>query len=267
MTLTHGFARSLMAPIFISGGIDAVRNPEEKAKAAAPVISRLSSSLGISDNAVQAVRINGIVQIAAGSLLALGRLPRLSSAALAVSLVPTTLAGHRYWEEADPEKRATQRNQLFKNLAMLGGLVFAATDTGGAPSLAWRAGRRAKQTQKQAERVANQAAAMLHPQRRGHSPLADFGERAMTIAAALGERASHVGERAAQVATHGASQLGHAAEAGVEHLTTVAHDQLENAAHQASAASRYTGHRVSELAESARSGAMHLGERAALLRS
>ena len=267
MTLTHGLARSFMAPIFISGGIDGFRNPQEKAKAAAPVIARLSTSLGIPDNAVQAVRINGIVQIAAGSLLALGRLPRLSSAALAISLVPTTLAGHRYWEEADPDKRSTQRTELFKNLAMLGGLVFAATDTGGAPSLAWRAGRRAKQTQKQAVRVANQAATMVHAQRRGHSGLADLGERAITIAAALGERASHVGERAAKAATHGAAQLGHAAEAGFEHLTAVAHDQLENAAQQTSAAGRYTAHLVSGLADSARSGASHLGDRAALLRS
>ena len=255
MTITQGLARSLMAPIFITGGVDAIRNPSEKAKTAAPIVARLASSFGMADDAVRFVRINGAVQIAAGSLLALGRLPRLSSAALAVSLLPTTLAGHRYWEENDPAQRALQRTQLLKNLSMLGGLLFAATDTGGAPSLAWRAARRARQTQDRAARMSVQAAAAIHGPHRNGSTLAELGERAMTIASALGERASHVGERAARVAASGTEVVGHATDAGIEHLA--------DAAHHASIAGRHAGHLVAELADHVRSGASHLGDRAA----
>ena len=76
----------------------------------------------------------------AGLLLATGRLPRLSSAVLAGSLVPTTAgrppvlggAGRR-------RERAQQRIHFFKNLGMLGGLLLAAVDTEGKPGLAWRA--------------------------------------------------------------------------------------------------------------------------------
>ena len=48
--------------------------------------------------------------------------------ALAVSIVPTTAAGHRFWEIDDPVKRAQQRTQFLKNAAILGGLLIAAFD-------------------------------------------------------------------------------------------------------------------------------------------
>jgi putative oxidoreductase len=59
------------------------------------------------------------------------------------SLVPTTLAGHRFWEVTDKQARAAQRIHFLKNVAMLGGLILAATDLEGRPSLLWRARRAA----------------------------------------------------------------------------------------------------------------------------
>ena len=47
-----------------------------------------------------------------------------SALALAGSLVPTTLAGHRFWEEEDDAARAQQTVQFLKNLAMFGGLLM-----------------------------------------------------------------------------------------------------------------------------------------------
>jgi hypothetical protein len=59
---------------------------------------------------------------------------------LAGSVIPTTLAGHRYWEiHDDPARRAQQKIHFFKNLGLLGGLMLAAVDTEGRPGLAWRA--------------------------------------------------------------------------------------------------------------------------------
>jgi uncharacterized membrane protein YphA (DoxX/SURF4 family) len=74
------------------------------------------------------VRINGAVQVVAGTMLALNRLPRLAALALAGSLVPTTLAGHRFWNESDPSGRAAQRTQFLKNAAMLGGLLVVVSE-------------------------------------------------------------------------------------------------------------------------------------------
>jgi len=45
------------------------------------------------------------------------------SSSLAGSLIPTTAAGHRFWEESDPSTRAQQTIHFLKNAAMLGGLL------------------------------------------------------------------------------------------------------------------------------------------------
>ena len=94
-------------------------------------------------------KVNGGVMVGAGLLLALGKLPRLSAAALAATLIPTTFAGHRFWEIDDADERAAQQVHFFKNVGLLGGLALAAIDTEGRPGVAWRArhaGRRARST-------------------------------------------------------------------------------------------------------------------------
>jgi uncharacterized membrane protein YphA (DoxX/SURF4 family) len=48
--------------------------------------------------------------------------------ALAVSMVPTTVAGHPFWEIDEPVKRSQQRVQFLKNLGILGGLLVVAFD-------------------------------------------------------------------------------------------------------------------------------------------
>jgi uncharacterized membrane protein YphA (DoxX/SURF4 family) len=96
------------------------------------------------------VKIDALVKIGAGAALALGKLPRLSAALLAASLVPTTLAGHPFWELDDPKERSAQRIQFLKNLGLLGGLLLASADTEGKPSLGWRARRGARDLTKAA---------------------------------------------------------------------------------------------------------------------
>jgi putative oxidoreductase len=144
MTITRRLARPMLATVFIAGGIDTLRQPApqvEKAETIAPAVGR---ALGLPADTEQMVKINAAVQIAGGLLLAMGRLPRLAAIALAGSLVPTTLAGHRFWEEPDSGKRVQQRIHFFKNVGLLGGLILAAVDTEGAPSISWRARRVAK---------------------------------------------------------------------------------------------------------------------------
>ena len=57
---------------------------------------------------------------------------------LAGSLVPTTLAGHRFWEKSETGERTLQQQQFTKNLSMLGGLLLAAVDLEGRPGLRHR---------------------------------------------------------------------------------------------------------------------------------
>ena len=86
--------------------------------------------------------------------LATNRFPRLSAAVLAASLVPTTLAGHRFWEEPDKATKQKQQRDFFKNVSMLGGLLIAAGDTDGKPGVAWRARRAAKDARRGAGHLA-----------------------------------------------------------------------------------------------------------------
>ncbi|MGH3931054.1 MAG: DoxX family protein, partial [Pseudonocardiaceae bacterium] len=138
--LLRRIARPLLAGIFIYGGIGALRDPESHAQAAKPVLDTMVDLAPIerAPNATTVVKVDAGVKIGAGVLLALGKAPRLASTALAASLIPTTLAGHRYWEIEDPHERSDQLIHFLKNLGLLGGLVIAAADTAGKPSLAWR---------------------------------------------------------------------------------------------------------------------------------
>ena len=76
---------------------------------------------------------------------------------LAASLVPTTLAGHPFWDETDPQAKAQQRLQFAKNTSILGGLLLAGVDTEGKPGLAWRARRAAADVRREARQVAKDA--------------------------------------------------------------------------------------------------------------
>jgi uncharacterized membrane protein YphA (DoxX/SURF4 family) len=118
----------MLAPMFVTGGLDALRHPESKEFRAAAVTGPITETLGLPDETPLLVRVNGGVQVVGGVLLGLGVLTRLAAFALAASLIPTTLAGHRFWEETDPQGRAAQRTHFLKNTAMLGGLVLVTTD-------------------------------------------------------------------------------------------------------------------------------------------
>ncbi|WP_016880093.1 MULTISPECIES: DoxX family protein [unclassified Rhodococcus (in: high G+C Gram-positive bacteria)] len=194
--LVRRIARPLLSAVFISGGIDALRNPAQRAQAAAPLIDKSTEALPgsvtqkIPSDPETLIKINAAVQIGGGVLLATGKAPRLASLALAGSLVPTTLAGHDFWNETDPAKKAAQRTQFLKNVSLLGGLLIAAVDTEGKPSLGWR-GRRAA-------RHAQEAVAAALPIGSGHDhhgpelgeALAAASERARILSGEAAERGS-----------------------------------------------------------------------------
>ena len=139
MTLVRKIARPMLASVFLSSGVDALRAPEPRAPSAEPVATPKALKIPyLPEDPVQLVRINGAAQVAAGTLLGMGRVPRLAALVLIASLVPTTVAGHRFWEHDDVTERAKQRTQFLKNAGLVGGLLLAAVDTEGKPSLGWR---------------------------------------------------------------------------------------------------------------------------------
>ncbi|MYU22997.1 DoxX family protein [Streptomyces sp. SID8352] len=160
MSLLRMAGRPMLASMFIAGGVQSLRNPSAVAPTAEPVVRPVTERVAVlPDSTEQLVRLNGAVQVAGGVLLGLGRCPRLAALALAVTLVPTTLAGHRYWEAEDPGDRMQQRIHFLKNVSMMGGLLIAADDTAGAPSLLWRGRHAARELRREARLVRRSARA------------------------------------------------------------------------------------------------------------
>jgi len=162
MTVSRLIARPMLASIFVVGAVAALKNTSASAAKAAPVTDKVvplaqKAGLPIPQDPETLVRINAGVQIAAGLALATGRAPRLSAAVLAASLIPTTAAGHRFWELEDPAQRGQQRLHFFKNVSVVGGLIIAAGDTEGRPGVAWRARHGVRDARREAKRLAHDA--------------------------------------------------------------------------------------------------------------
>jgi uncharacterized membrane protein YphA (DoxX/SURF4 family) len=145
-------ARPLMASMFVTGGVDTLRNPGPR--------TALATGAGL-ENADQLVRINGATMVIGGLALATGRLPRLSALALAGTLVPTTYVGHAFWSEKDETSKQQQRIHFVKNLSMLGGLLMAVADTGGRESIPHAAGRVTRGARKKAAKATARASKAL----------------------------------------------------------------------------------------------------------
>ncbi len=156
----------MLASTFVYGGVNALMNAGRLADKAKPVndeirgiAGKVAPQLPVPSNDVTMVRINAGVHILAGLGLATGRAPRLSALALATTVLPTTLAGHPFWQEKDKAARSQQMTHFFKNLSMLGGLVIAAADTEGRPGVAWRAQHAVGAAKREAKHLGKEAKA------------------------------------------------------------------------------------------------------------
>jgi len=119
-------ARALVAAVFIHGGWCTLTCPGPREQAAAPLLARARRHLPALPPDQALVGANAAVHVAAGLLLAAGIAPRPAARVLALSLVPTTIAGHPARDESD-------LIQIVKNAGILGGLILAAADSARRP--------------------------------------------------------------------------------------------------------------------------------------
>ncbi len=160
MTVTRLIARPMIASMFVVGGVNALKNADVHAERAkkvtdrlAPTLDKVSGTVPVPTDPRSLVRLNAAAQLIGAAGLATGKLPRASAALLAASLVPTTAAGHLFWEESDPATRTQQKMHFFKNVSMMGGLLLAAVDTNGKPGVAWRARHAASDARREARHM------------------------------------------------------------------------------------------------------------------
>ena len=245
--LIRRIARPMLATTFITRGVDALRNPKPAADAARPTLeglSKLPDPVGpnVPTNAETVAKVTAGVQIGAGLLLATGRLPRISSAALALSVVPGSLGGHAFWNQSDPERKAAERRALLNDVGLIGGLIIASVDTEGKPSLGWR-GRRA------ARKVSEAVASALPVGSSSSTALADSplvekvghglavgAERGRGLAEVAAERGSELAAEVADVARERGPELAKFARKRGAELADVSRTRPELANSHASAA-------------------------------
>jgi putative oxidoreductase len=142
MTIVRRVARPLLAAPLIQSGVEVARHPGPPAEAAKPVLSQVSGPLRLPNDPVMVVRSAGAITAVAGSLLALGRLPRLSALAI-VATAPVVQPVEPFWKEKDPQLRRDKQATFVKTLGLIGGALLATVDTEGKPSVAYR-GRKAR---------------------------------------------------------------------------------------------------------------------------
>ncbi len=144
MSLLRFVARSMLASYFVINGIKAIQHPEELVPAAEPVADKVLPLVAstvpesvrgyLPEDTAGLVKLTGALQVLGGLSLATGLGRRCGAGILAATMVPHVLATNPL---KGPDK-ATTRAQLSKNVALLGGVLLAAQDTEGKPTLAWR---------------------------------------------------------------------------------------------------------------------------------
>ncbi len=164
MAVSRRMARPLLASMFVMGGVDALMNPASKVDKAKDVGPKVAAPLGLPGGSGDA----GAASTAPCRSAPVRCSPSASCRGWRRSRwpprwspprSPATGSGRRPTSKA----RATQRIQFFKNVSMLGGLLLAAVDTEGRPSLSWRAHRAAWNTPP--TRSATSPAASCRPDR------------------------------------------------------------------------------------------------------
>ncbi len=149
MTLARRIARPLLAGYFIYRGVQLLRNPEQ-GMASAQRLNQTVANVSGDNPALHVepstlVKLTGAVQVVCGSVIALGKHSRPAALTLAAITVPYAVSDFPFWEQEDPQLRDEQLTGLLADLSMVGGLLLAAVDTSGKPSLGWRARRAARE--------------------------------------------------------------------------------------------------------------------------
>lgn len=243
--LIRRLARPLLASTFVANGVETLMHPQSRVQEASNLVvkgqeslpSNIASSLPSDPDTM--VKVTAAVQIAGGTLLALGKAPRPAALALAATVVPATVTEQNFWAETDPARKAAKRTAFLKDMGLLGGLMIAAADTAGKPSLGWR-GRRA----------ARKAAATVG----GALPVGSSGRNGSgeAVRHQLHQAAERGQEVAGTAASRGQELAGTVAGKGAELTRERGPDWAEAAKHRGSEWADIARHRGSELAEVAK---------------
>ncbi|MEX3598772.1 DoxX family protein [Kocuria carniphila] len=157
MSIVRRLARPLLATGYVVGGVEAFRNSSAAAEKLDPVLKQVEQVLPqvrpVTANRAQVAQGIAAAQVLAASALALSKLPRLSASVLLGTTAINTYVQYQSADTSTKEAKSNRRNNVFKNLSLVGAVMIASVDTSGNPSLAWRASHLADDVRKNAAKV------------------------------------------------------------------------------------------------------------------
>ncbi len=166
LSVVRVLARPMLASSFIMSGLDRLRHTNQTVAQLGPVLRPLSQALPVKVSEKTLARALAGTQLGAGVLLALGKFSRPAAVVLALTAGLTTVVEYRSADTSTGENRSHRRQQLNKNIALVGGALLASVDTAGRPGLAWRAEKLIatgkKSTHKQLKNADKQVRALAH---------------------------------------------------------------------------------------------------------
>lgn len=138
MSIVRRLARPLLATGYVAGGVEAFRNSSAAAEKLDPVLKQVEQVLPqvrpVTANRAQVAQGIAAAQVLAASALALSKLPRLSASVLLGTTAINTYVQYQSADTSTKEAKSNRRNNVFKNLSLVGAVMIASVDTSGNPS-------------------------------------------------------------------------------------------------------------------------------------
>lgn len=165
MSLVRKVARPLLASSFIVSGIDRLRDPES-AKHLTKLIdlaASVSPQLAVLKGREELVgKVLAGSQVAAGTIFAVGKLPRLAAAQLLITGAINSYVEYRATESTTKDQKVARRNAALTNGSLLGAIAISAVDTDGNPSLLWRASKLGDRVAHKSSQLASEVQDVAH---------------------------------------------------------------------------------------------------------
>jgi putative oxidoreductase len=115
MDVINVVGRVLFAFLFLQNGYNHLAHPK--------VMVPFGEYIGVPSPKLS-VPGTGVMMLVGGLLIALGLWADLGAILLILFLPAAGFYGHAYWKETDPNMRAAQTAQFYKNIALTGAALF-----------------------------------------------------------------------------------------------------------------------------------------------
>ena len=152
-------ARPMLASVFIIDGAKTVMNPSSNKESAASVLEQVRAAVPrqyrsfLPQDPETAAQIVGGVKAGAGSLFAIGKLPRTAAALLTATSAASLVGRNAFWNTDDEDEKLRRRAGALTDLALTGGVLLASVDTAGKPDIKWRAQNAARVAKKNVQQA------------------------------------------------------------------------------------------------------------------